>query len=189
MGKAKNKRTQRRKDVSLATMPEKVANRVVRGDMGATGQAMRHGLVQEGVTHIDDEGNLQESPNSMKRMRRIDLVEMYARKGVLNQRQVSAAKRLTNAWEGTMKTPPAIKEIQVDSSPKPDAFIDIHIDRVSKFTSVMKHVDTQYREIIDCVVLNNNIPAWLPKFRGPQYQRGIRHMQEALTELADNLDL
>ena len=185
----KKKPTQPRKAVSLATIPERVANRVPRGDMGATGQAMRHGLVVEPVVVVTDDGEVKESPNGMKRARRIDLVEMYGKKHILAQRQVMAAKVLRNAYENTLRSPDAIKAVQVDCSPKPDQAVAMMIDRVSQFSEVMGLVSAPYKEIIDCVVLNNCIPAWLPKYRGPNYQRGIKHMQEALEDLADMLDL
>ena len=158
-------------------------------DTGPNTAAQRAGKVIEAATWRDPETGKEVNPNGVKRSRRIDVVEMYARKGILDRRQLAAALALRCAYEGTYKSPPAIKKLQVDVSPKPDHFVAILMDRIGRFSDVMVLVPKRHREIIDCVVLENRTPGWLRKYRGPRYRRGIERMQEALADLADALDV
>ena len=106
MAKRKKRAAQRRKGVSLAPVPQRVANRVTRGDMGPDTPAQRQGKVVEDVTHVDDNGEVKKSPNGMKRARRLSVAETYHRHGHLSKRQAEAAQRLLNAWECNFKSPP-----------------------------------------------------------------------------------
>lgn len=192
MARSKKKRTQRRKAVSLATLPEQVANRVTHGDMGATGPAMRQGLISEPVTWVDDEGKLQKSPNNMRRARRIDLIESYHKRDrnpILDDRQFKAAKMLREAYEATHRSPPAIKEIQVDASPKPDAHIDITIDRISRFSAIMRHVPSDCKDVVDAVVLENQSIGWLKQYRGRKHAKGVERLQRGLSVVAGAFSL
>lgn len=176
-------RARQPREVSLATaMPD-------RWDMGPDTPAQRAGKVIEAADYVDPETGESKNPNNVRRARRVDMVEVYEKRGILDRRQVRAATILRTTYEATQRTAPAIKAIQVDSSPKPDAHVAIMVDRISKFAGVMSKVLPEYREIIDCVVLGNNIPARIRRFRGPKYQTGIAHMQAALADLADRLDV
>lgn len=145
--------------------------------------------VTEDAEFYDEESGKMVNPNGVKRARRIDLVEHYHRKGVIDRRQMLAGLALRVAFEGTQRTAPAIKKVQVDSSPKPDANIEIMIDRISRFADVQNGLCEKHREILGCVVLDNNHPAALRKYRGRRYLLGIEAMQEALSSLADQLEL
>ncbi|WP_306127927.1 hypothetical protein [Roseovarius sp. MMSF_3350] len=129
------------------------------------------------------------NPNGVKRARRIDMVEQYQRRGILEQRQVLAALAVRMAYEQTEKSPPAIKAIQVDTSPKPDQHIAILMDRISKFTSIFGLIHSKDRALLDCICVRGNGPGELKCYRGRNYRKGIEHMQEALTRLADALEL
>lgn len=89
--------------------------------------------------------------NGSKLKRRYDAID--AIKG-LSPRQHMAARKLREAYEATAKGPPAIKEIQVDSSPKPDANIDVTIDRLSWFVRLHNAVPPEMRYVVDHVVLH-----------------------------------
>lgn len=145
--------------------------------------------VTEDAEFFDEETGEAVNPNGVKRARRIDLVEHYHRKGVIDRRQMLAGLALRVAFEGTQRTAPAIKKVQVDSTPKPDQHVEIMIDRISRFADIYEGMNPGDREVLDCVVLNNSTPAWLKKYRGPRYRVGIERMQEALSKLADRLKL
>lgn len=131
---SKHKKISKRKaaKVSVAPMPD-------HWDMGAKGPANRIGLVQEPVTWTNDKGE-QVNPNNVKRMRREDAIDEYLKRGWLSQAQHGMAVRLITAFEGTQRTAPAIKKVQVDSSPKPDAHVAIMIDRITKLTHISKRI-------------------------------------------------
>lgn len=191
MGKgSRTKKQKKRKEkrVSLAPMPAAIANTEGRWDRGPNTKAQRAGKVVEDAEYFDEMTGEKVNPNGVKRLRKIDLVEHYARKGIIDRRQMLAGIHLRNAFEGTQRTAPAIKKVQVDSTPKPDQHVEIMIDRLSRFADVFNGLCTDHREILDCVVLNNCHPAWLKKFRGRRYTRGIEAMQEALASLADHLE-
>lgn len=194
MGKGSAKKRQKkkkgRKQVTLAALPETMTKHSRdRWDMGPSTQAQKAGKIIEPAEFYDEESGKMVNPNGVKRARRIDLVEHYHRKGIIDRRQMLAGLALRVAFEGTQRTAPAIKKVQVDSSPKPDANIEIMIDRISRFADIYEGMNTGDRDILDCVVLNNSTPAWLKKYRGPRYHLGIERMQEALAKLADRLDL
>lgn len=193
MAKRRKKRaTQRGKAVSLATLPEKVARPLTRGDMGPDTQLQRAGTVLEPVTFIMDDGTVKESPNGIKRLRRIDLVESYHRRDrnpLLNARQYKAATAIRVAYEATMKSAPAIKKVQVDSTPKPDAHVAIMIDRVSNFARIMKHVPADSKAVVDAVVLENQSIGWLRQYRGSKHALGVRLLQAGLDAVADALGM
>lgn len=192
MGKgSRTKKQKKRKEkrVSLAPMPAAIANHQGRRwDRGPNTQAQRAGKVVEDAEYFDEETGEKVNPNGVKRLRKIDLVEHYARKGVIDRRQMLAGITLRSAFEGTQRTAPAIKKVQVDSTPKPDQHVEIMIDRLSRFADVFNGLNGKYREILDCVVLNNCHPAWLKKYRGRRYVRGIEVLQEALSALSDHLE-
>lgn len=188
---ARRKKRQKRK-VTLAQIPANVANRVTRGDMGPDTAAQRQGRVIEPVTFVDDDGNLKESPNNMRRARRIDVIESYHKRDrnpILDGRQYKAAKALREAYEATKRSPPAIKEIQVDASPKPDQHIDIMIDRISRFTAIMRHVPKDCKDVIDAVVLENQSIGWLKQYRNSKHSNGVKRLQKGLDAVAEGLRL
>lgn len=54
-------------------------------DMGATGPANRAGLEQEAATELDPEtGKETPNPNRVKRMRRVDMLEVCAGRATIN---------------------------------------------------------------------------------------------------------
>lgn len=179
---AKRSKTGKRKTVSLP-QPE--------WDMGTGTAAQRAGLVIEDARWWDEDRQRWVNPNGVKRARRINLCETYHRKGWLTARQFSASEALVTAWEATMKSPPAIKKVQVDTFPKPDAHIAILIDRISRFHAVMGKVGRDDRELIVHVVLDNRVPTTLPAYahcKGRRYREGIDALAAALEALADAMD-
>ncbi len=178
MAKAKKKRTRskhRPKAVSLPRAP---------WDMGPDTPAQRHMKIVESIEHIDPETGKRSNPNNVKRARRVDMLEVYHKRGVIDARQFSAGEALRNAYEATQKSPPAIKQVQVDCSPKPDHAISVQTDRLSAYINLSRHIRPADEELIDAVVLNGSgIPGRL--YKGRHHQIGLQHLRDALEHLAN----
>lgn len=179
---AAKRKTGKRKGVSLLK-PE--------WDMGTGTQAQKAGLVVEDARWWDEDRQRWVNPNGVKRARRVNVCETYHRKGWLTKRQFSASEALVTAWEATQKSPPAIKKVQVDSFPKPDAHVAILIDRISRFHGVMGKVAAGDVSLISHVVLHNRIPATHPDYvncKGRRYREGVDALADALDALADAME-
>lgn len=158
-------------------------------DHGAAGQANRIGLVVEERGEKDPRTGKVTNPNRVTGARRVDMLEIYHRRGVLSARAYSAGEMLRLAWLATEKgqCAPWLRE-RVDSSPKPDAAIGIQIDRMSALMRVTKMVPSRDRDILDCVCAQGVGVAVLPCYRGPRHPRGLEHLSAALEGLADRLE-
>ena len=155
-------------------------------DMGPDTPAQRAGKVVEPASYADAETGKEINPNGVKRLRKVDLVEVYYRRGWISKRGLAAADALRKAYEATQRSPPAINPIQVDSSPKPDENIAVQIDRTSRYVALMGLVDRDHRKVVAAVVLEDRTPAHAG-FKGRRYQEGIRVLHEALELLADRM--
>lgn len=160
-----------------------------RWDRGADGQANRIGLVEEPVTWTDDEGN-EVNPNGVKRLRRVDMLENYYRRGWISQRGFSAGEKLRNAWEAVGKVKAMdFKQDRVDSTPKPDQHVAIQVDRVSHLVSLSKHIPDEYAEIILTVAREGRGIAALPQYRGSRHEGGKVDLHNAFEALAEAMGL
>jgi hypothetical protein len=166
-------------DVTVAVTP---------WDMGATGQANRHGLIAEDAAEFDPETGEARNPNGVKRMRRVDMLEVWHRKGRISTAGFNAAEKLRDAFEQTGRAPGWPDNDRVQSSPKPDHAVAIQISRISKFHDVAKLVCIEDRPIIDAVVLGNRIPAALRHYRNKGYADGMDHLRAALDRLAERIN-
>ena len=157
-------------------------------DMGTGTRAATHLTVIEEAAEINPKTGKKHNPNGVKRRRRISWVEHYGRKGHLTREQVNAGLRLQEAFERTQRRPPALKKVQVDSSPKPDANIAIQCDRMDKYHRIARHIPTRYRPFIDHVVIHNRpIRAMKGCYNGRQEGRYLERLAEGLQYLADRL--
>lgn len=161
--------------VAVATMP---------WDMGAAGPANRRGLIVEDAFDADPETGRVVNPNGVKRARRVDMLEVWHRKGVISTAGFNAAETLRDAFEATERAPGWPDNDRVQSSPKPDHAVTIQIDRMSRFHTYHRHVSADDREIIDACVLRHGTPASLRRYRYHGYPAGMRHLREALDRLA-----
>ncbi|WP_116082084.1 hypothetical protein [Tropicimonas sp. IMCC34011] len=156
-------------------------------DMGPNTAAQRHLKVVEPVEHFDERtGKKVTSPNGVKRARRCSMAEHYVRQGWLTERQGKAAQVLLNAWERNLRTAPAIKAVQVDTSPKPDAHIAIQIDRVSAYHRVVRLVPAKYRAFVLHVACDDRALSAMPGYRRNVY---MERLGAGLDGLADALEL
>lgn len=144
-------------------------------DHGPQTEAQNAGTTLESVP--DDKNG------STRRVRKHILLRM---KG-LSPRQQAAGLAISEAYEATQKSPPAIKEIQVDSSPKPDACIGIQIDRASRHAWLKAAVPPQYKYVVDHVCENGNaLRDGLP-YDGHQGQIHLAPLQVSLDLVANKM--
>lgn len=156
-------------------------------DVGPKTAAARQGLIIEEAKIWDEKKGKYVNPNGVKRARRIDMCESYHKRGKITDRQRNAATKLRDAWEATMKSPPSLNFIQVDSCPKPDKQTAMMIDRISKFAAIMKRVPKGSKVVIDAVVLENQSIGYLKKYRAYKFEEGLAALQAGLDAVADGL--
>lgn len=109
----------------------------------------------EAAIEIEPETGKRKNPNNAMRRRKVNWIALMYKRGQLTDKQFMAAEKIQMAYEKLGRSPAAIKEINVDSSPKPDKNIDIIIDRISGFREVMRHVPKSSRVVMIRVVLDN----------------------------------
>lgn len=165
-------------------------------DMGAMGPANRPGLVEEDAPTIDPETGEEFNPNGVKRMRRVDLLDLWHRKGVLSASAYTVACDLRDAWLTTqMGRAVDLGQERVDSSPKPDHAVTIQIDRLSKFHALMRHVVQADVPVVNACVLNSGGPGDVMARDGSRpfrnvpgevwrHDAGLRALSDALERLA-----
>jgi len=151
MGKTKrrkvNQRAQSNKSVTLAGSS---------WDMGATGQANRIGLVIEARGDLDPETGKTVNPNAVKGARKIDMMEVYFRRGWISARGFTAGEMLRNAVEDTMRGPGWADNDRVQSSPKPDQAVTMQIDRLSRLVAITKRAPTECARLVSHVAVDGN---------------------------------
>lgn len=152
-------------------------------DMGATGPANRVGLVVEDAADLDRETGKVINPNGVKRARRVDMLEVWHKRGVISTAGFNAAEKLRDAFEATERAPGWPDNDRVQSSPKPDHAVAIQIDRLSRYHDIARHVGQADRAIMDACVLSRGTPATIG-YKGRRYQEGLDLLRDALDRLA-----
>jgi len=174
-----NAKAQARGDVSLAQP---------RWDQGATGQANREGLVSEARGEVDPDTGKKVNPNNIKGMRRVDMMEVYHRRGWISDRGYTAGEALRDAWMATQRGKGTdYAATRVDSTAKPDAHIDIQIDRVSRLISVSSLIPADDVSIVFAVACDGHAISRLKCYHGINHERGKAHLRAALDRLATTL--
>ena len=176
------KRARNRKPVTVAVMPTS-------WDMGATGPANRIGLVIEASGDPDPSTGTIANPNGIKRARRVDMLEVWHRKGLISTAGFNAAERLRDAFEATQRAPGWPDNERVQSSPKPDHAVTIQIDRLSAFQAISRNIAFGDGPIIRHCVLDRCIPATLTidgrrPYAGRGYDAGLELLGMALDRMA-----
>lgn len=169
--KAKGGHAGNRKPVTLGTW-----------DFGAKGQANQIGLVVEDAAEMTPEGKAA-NPNGVKRARRVDMLELWYRRGDITAAGFNAAEKLRDAFEATERAPGWPDNDRVQSSPKPDHAVTIQIDRLSAYHAVARHVRDEDRDIIGHCVLMRGVPSGLRKYRWKAAD-GLVALRVALDNLA-----
>ncbi len=93
--------------------------------------------------------------NGTKRRQRIPSLERVYKHGGMTMRQFQAGKEIRDAFDATQKSPPAIKEIHVDTCPTPDATIDVQCDAQSRLAFAMSGVPSKFKHIVWHVCCEN----------------------------------
>jgi hypothetical protein len=81
------------------------------------------------------------------------MFEKYAGDGVISRRGAEAAQRIREAYEDTMRGPPAISEVRVDTSLDPSAIAERQIDAISAYIFAVRCVPQDARRLVLWVVL------------------------------------
>ena len=169
-------KAQKRGDVSLAKP---------RWDQGATGQANRVGLVSEARGDVDPDTGERVNPNGVKGVRRVDMLEVYHQMGRISDAGFTAGEALRDAWTATQRSKGTdYAATRVDSTSKPDAHIDIQIDRMSDYLAVSKHIIKSDRAILAAVVGDGRTVAHLKQYQRENLSQGMAHLRAALDRLA-----
>lgn len=156
-----------------------------RWDQGAAGRANRIGLVTEERGDRDTATGKRINPNGVKGVRRVDMLEVYHKRGWISDRAYTAGEAIRNAWEATQQGKGAdLSDVRVDRTPKADAAIDIKIDRVSKLVMLSKHIPTADMSIVFAVACEGRAISHLPEYRHRRHEAGKQHLREALERLA-----
>lgn len=149
-------------------------------DTGASGPANRLMLVDEPATEFDPAtGKDAPNPNGIRRVRRMDPLEILHRKGQISTAGFNTAEKLRDAFEATQRSPGWPDNDRVQSSPKPDHAVTIQIDRLSRFAQIMGAVPRADKSIISACVLDR---------ASPQKAGGIEHLRSALDRLASAME-
>ena len=158
-------------------------------DHGATGSANRVGLVVEERGEIDPKSGKVRNPNGVTGVRRMDMLEIYYRRDVISLRGYIAGLALREAWlrTGVGTCAPWLRE-RVDSSPKPDAAIEVQIDRLSALLRISRLVSHDDDAILDAVVARGVGLADCRQYRGRNHDAGKKHLHDALERLADKIE-
>lgn len=161
-------------------------------DTGPNTQAQQAGKVIEAADYIDPETGKRINPNGVKRARRVDMLEVYHKRGVISTRGYTAGEKLQSAWEGTQRSPAGIENDKVQVSPSPGLAVTMQIDRISRLVEVSKKISQEHAALIEHVVIGNNaIQSFREKGRriylGRNGDDGKAALRNALDRLADRL--
>lgn len=153
-------------------------------DYGATGLANREGMEIEEAAEFEAQTGERRNPNRVMRARRVDMLEVWHRKGQISTAGFNAAEKLRDAFEATGRAPGWPDNDRVQSSPKPDHAVTIQIDRISRYHAIARLVPASDRAVIDACVLSRRTPA-SAGYKGRRYDAGMKHLRDALDRLAE----
>ncbi|AXC50048.1 hypothetical protein DRW48_10415 [Paracoccus suum] len=145
---------------------------------------MRAGLVLEDRGEVNAETGRRVNPNKVYGARRVDMLEVWHRRGVISTAGFTAAEKLRDAFEGTQRGPGWPENDRVQSSPKPDHAVTIQVDRISRYAKLAAYVTREDWPIVEACVLDGRTPAAIRGFRGKGYQTGLVALHDALDRMA-----
>jgi len=192
------KRKGKNRKLKHGTAPKAKARGAVRlapepWDRGADGPAARNreSEVVEGIDpEVDPDTNevKRRNPNGVKRLRYLDMLETYHKRGIISARGMRAGERLRDAWATTQRSAGNnFSQDKVDSSPKPDAQAAINADRMTAYIRITQHIPTADHALLMAVVCEGHSISALPEYRAGRIDRGKAHLRAALDRLADKL--
>lgn len=158
-------------------------------DHGATGPANRHGLVIEERGEVDPKTGRRQNPNGVTGARRVDMLEVYHRRGWISDAGYDAAVRLRNAWLRTEMGRGQVWSFdRVDGGGSVRETVEVQIDRISALVRLSDAISDGDRRIIECVAFDGTGIGALREYRGRRHQSGVAAMREALDRLAERMD-
>lgn len=143
------KKRRKKKAVTLSAMPTS-------WDKGASGPANRKGLIEEPATEFDPvTGREAPNPNGIKRNRRVDVVEEYAKAGMISRRELATATNLRSLAEGISARDP-LSAIKVDAPTngtlRPE---ELKCDRRRAFWVAWQLVPVECRDVVEKTVIQD----------------------------------
>lgn len=168
---------------------DRVALAAAPWDHGAAGPANRIGLVVEERGELNPRTGKMVNPNGVTGVRRVDMLDLYLRRGVISPRAHAAGQILRALWLRTEmgQCSPWLRD-RVDSSPKPDAAVAVQLDRLSALIRVSRLVRPADERVIDAVCAHGAGVGSLPEYRGAKHHLGLEHLSAALEGLADRME-
>lgn len=158
-------------------------------DHGADGQANRRGLVVEERGEIDAKTGKMQNPNGVTGARRVDMLEIYHRRGVISDRGYVAGKVLREAWLRTeMGACSPFAREAVDNSLKLGEIMSVMIDRISAFRKANGNTACGDEEVLSVVACNGVAVGAIARYRNVMHEVGIMHLRDALERLADGME-
>ncbi len=143
------KHKRRKKGVTLSTMPTS-------WDGGATGPANRDRLREEPATEFDPHtGKETPNPNGIRRNRRVDVVEEYAKAGMISRRELATATNLRSLAEGISARDPlsAIKvDVPTNGTLRPE---ELKCDKRRAFWAAWRLVPVECRDVVEKTVIQD----------------------------------
>jgi hypothetical protein len=146
-------------------------------DMGASGPANRHNLIEEDAPTIDPDTGKEHNPNGVKRMRRHSWISIYRRKGKLSERQFNTADQIHRASLGKLSDDP-LRALFIDRGMACDDAQAAAFDRRRAFHRINAMIPDYARVVID------DEPLW----PGTAHARHLDRLQRGLDEIADVMD-
>lgn len=158
-------------------------------DTGATGPAaMARERVVEDAFDVDPETGDVVNPNGIRRIRIVDMLEVWHKKSIITTAGFNFAVKLRDAFEATGRAPGWPDNDRVQSSPKPDHAVAIQIDRMSRFHAVARFVSQEDRPLISYFVLRDRSDGLRREMEGTRYKAALAALGPALDRCAAAMD-
>lgn len=125
-------------------------------DMGATGPANRDRLREEEAVEIDPTtGRKQPNPNGVRRVRRVCVIEEYAKGGLITSMQLAAGANLRAMSEGVREKDP-LCALELGVTAKGSMLKEeLHVDRRRQFWKVWAVIPPECRTVVEWAAIND----------------------------------
>jgi len=128
--------------------------------------------------------------NNRQQRRQIHPLDAMEKSNVLSSWQVTAGKKLLDAWEATMTGPGCdLSQERIDSTPNPDARTTALIVKQARFAELRSNMPRESRAIVEHVVLNGKYLRCGLARDGHDASTMLEQLRIALDVLADYLGL
>ena len=93
-----------------------------------------------------------------KRRYRLHILERMGRMRLLSRRQVTAGLAVHDAWCRTQLSPPAVRELFVDTTPRPDDIAVAQVEAMQAYADIMALVPVWYRQAVRRLAVDRLLP-------------------------------